>query len=92
MVSLSNKKIACLYDKVRITHPITTKLGSYIALVPLMTWLELSVILLEKKCRQLFFPKNLDVFFFKVKHSIGHISGIGGPNDMKWKGSASVGY
>ena len=30
--------------------------------------------------------------FFKVKHYFGHISGMVGPIDMKWKGSALVGY
>ena len=30
--------------------------------------------------------------FFKVKHSIGHISGMVGPIDVKWKGRGSVGY
>ena len=30
--------------------------------------------------------------FFKVKHSIGHISGMVGPIDEKRKGGASVGY
>ena len=30
--------------------------------------------------------------FFKVKHYFGHISGMVGPIDVKWKGSASVGY
>ena len=30
--------------------------------------------------------------FFKFKHSIGHISGMVGPNNVKWKGGASAGY
>ena len=30
--------------------------------------------------------------FFKVKHSIGHISGMVGPIDVKRKGGALVGY
>ena len=30
--------------------------------------------------------------FFKVKHYFGHISGMVGPIDVKWKGRASVGY
>ena len=30
--------------------------------------------------------------FFKVKHSIGHISGMVGMIDVKRKGDASVGY
>ena len=33
------------------------------------------------------------MFFYKVKHSFGHISGMVGPIDVKRKGSASdVGY
>ena len=34
-------KFACLHDKVRSTHPITTILNSYIALAMLITWLHL---------------------------------------------------
>ena len=30
--------------------------------------------------------------FFNVKHCFGHISGMVGPIDMKWKGSALDGY
>ena len=30
--------------------------------------------------------------FFKVKHYFGHISGMVSPIDVKWKGSALVGY
>ena len=32
------------------------------------------------------------MYFFKVKHSFGHISGMVGPIDVKRKGSASVRY
>ena len=39
----------------------------------------------------IFFLKNLDVFF-KVKHYFGHISGMVGSLDVKWKGTALVGY
>ena len=35
------QKFACLHDKVRITHPITTKSSSFIALVMVITWLDL---------------------------------------------------
>ena len=35
---------------------------------------------------------DLDLIFFKVKHSIGHISGMVGPIDEKRKGGSSVGY
>ena len=38
------------------------------------------------------FLKNFWMWFFKVKHSIGHTSGMVGPIDVKWKGGASVGY
>ena len=51
--------------------------------------------ILEGFCWKLFFAKLslkiLDVFF-KVKHFIGHISGMVDPIDVKWKGGASVGY
>ena len=40
---------------------------------------------------QIFVKKNR-MCFFKVKHSIGHISGMVGPIDVKRRGSASVGY
>ena len=75
----------------RTTQPITTKLGSNIPLVMLITWLDFGGILLEI----LFLPNFLRKFrmcIFKVKHSIGHISGMVGPIDVKRKGGASVGY
>ena len=40
---------------------------------------------------QIFF-ENFVCVFSKVKHSIGHISGMVGPIDVKRKGCASVGY
>ena len=85
------QRFACLQDKVKTTQPITTKLGSYIPLVMLITWLNFGGILLEI----LFLPNFLRKFlmcFFKVKHCIGHISGMVGPIDMKRKGGALVGY
>ena len=90
---IDKQKVACLQDKVRITQPITTKLvtGSYIPLVMFITWLDFGGILLEI----LFLPNFLRKFrmcFFKVKHSIGHISGMVGPIDVKRKGGALVGY
>ena len=88
---IDKQKFACLQDKVRTTQQITTKLGSYIPLVMLITWLDIGGILLEI----LFLPNFLRKFrmcFFKVKHSIGHISGMVGPIDVKRKGGASVGY
>ena len=36
--------------------------------------------------------ENFGCVFFKVKHSIGHISVMVGPIDVKWKGGTSVEY
>ena len=44
------QKFACLRDKVRTTHRITTKRGSFVALVMVITWLDL-----EKFCWKLLF-------------------------------------
>ena len=52
--------------------------------------------ILEKFCYKLLFCKiffeNFGCVFLKVKHSIGHISGMVGPIDVKRKVGASVGY
>ena len=75
----------------RTTQPITTKLGSCIPLIMVITWLDFGGILLEI----LILPNFLRKFrmcFFKVKHSIGHFSGMVGPIDVKRKGGALVGY
>ena len=88
---IDKQKFACLQDKVRTTQPITTKLKNYMPLVIFITWLDFERILLET----LFLPNflwNFRMCFFKVKHSIGHISGMVGPIDVKRKGGASVGY
>ena len=88
---IDKQKFACLQDKVRTTQLITRKLGSYIPLVLVITWLDFGGIMLEI----LFLPNFLRKFrmcFFKVKHSIGHISGMVGPIDVKRKGGALVGY
>ena len=42
-----NLKCACLRDKVRTTHRITTKRGSIVALVMVITWLDFGEVLLE---------------------------------------------
>ena len=51
--------------------------------------------ILEEYCMNFvfcqFFFENFGCFF-KVKHSIGYISGMVGPIDVKRKGGASVGY
>ena len=58
----------------------------------LITWLDFGGTLLETLFFVEFSLKISDVYFFKVKHSIGHISGMVGPIDVKRKGGASVGY
>ena len=60
----------------RTTDPITTKLVSFIPLDMLITWINIGEILMEYFCIGKYSLKNLDVFFFKVKLSFGHISGI----------------
>ena len=45
--SIDYQKFACLRDKVRTTHRITTKHGSLIALVMVITWLDFGELLLE---------------------------------------------
>ena len=80
---IHSQKFACLQDLVRTTHWITIKSGNVVALVMVITWLDFGVILL----------KTVGKFSFKkVKHYFGHISAMVGPIDVKWKGSALVGY
>ena len=62
-VASISKKNACLYDKVRTTHPITTKHGSFIALVMVITILDFAEVLLETVILANVLFKNLDVFF-----------------------------
>ena len=57
----------------------------------LIIWLGFGGILLETLLLANFL-KNFGCVFFKVKHSIGHISGMVGLIDVKWKGGALVGY
>ena len=90
-VTLINKKFVCLQDKVRITQLITTKLGRYISLVMVITWVGFGGILLETLFLA-YFRWKFWMCFFMVKHSIGRISGMVGPIDVKQKGGASVGY
>ena len=75
----------------RTTHPITTKHGSFIALVKVITRLDFGEILFENVILKNFLWKFW-MCFFKVKHYFGHISGMVGPIDVKRKGSALVGY
>ena len=60
---IDKQKLACLQDKVRTTQPITTKLGSYISLVMVITWLDFGGILFETFFLPIFASKILDVFF-----------------------------
>ena len=80
VASISRNLIVC--DKVRTTYRITTKHGSFIALVLCITWLDLEFGL------DLHFGK----FSLKVKHYFDHISGMIDLIDGKRKGSAPVGY
>ena len=57
----------------------------------LISWLDLGGILLET-CILPIFLRKFGMCFFKVKHSIGHTSGMVGLIDVKQKGSALVGY
>ena len=84
-------KICLARDKVRTTHGITTKHGSFIALVMVITWLGFGEVLLATSIWAIVFIL-FRMCFFKVKHYFGHISGMVGPIDVKRKGSASVGY
>ena len=61
-VTLTNKIFSCLQDKVRTTQLITTKLGSYIPLVMLITWLDFGGILVKTFFCQIFKKKFGCVF------------------------------
>ena len=78
-------------DSVRTTHRITIKHSSFLALLMVITWWDFGEVLLETFILANFLWKFL-MCFFKVKHYFGHISGMVCPIDVKWKGSASVGY
>ena len=82
------QKFACLQDKVRTTQPITTKPGSDIPLVMLITWWDFLETFFF--CQISFWKFHL--YFCKVKNSIGHISGMVVPIDVKRKGGASLRY
>ena len=75
----------------RTTDQITTKRGSFIVLVILITWLDIGALLLKTVILANFFLKKW-MCFFKVKHFFGHFSGMIGLIDVKRKGSASVWY
>ena len=73
-----------LHNKVRTTHPITTKCGNVIALVIVITWLNFGEVL-----NFLMFWRILYVFF-QGRTYFGHISGMVVLIDVK--GKASVVY
>ena len=54
-------------------------------------WLKVTAVTLINKNLPNFLRK-FRMCFFKVKHSMGHISGMVGPIDVKRKGCALVGY
>ena len=58
----------------------------------LITWLDFRGILLETLFFFAKFSLNISDVFFKVKRSIGHISGMVGPIGVKRKGGTLVGY
>ena len=88
-VAFTNRKNICLHDKEELTHPITQTLCSCIPLVMPITRLEFGEIVLETFSA--IFRQNYG-HLLKVKHPIGHITGMVGPIDAWWKGCASVGY
>ena len=89
--NIDKQKFACLQDKERTTQPIITKLCSYIPLVMVIAQLDFGGSLLKTPFL-LNFLRKFRMCFFKVKHSIGHISGMVGPIDVKRKGGALGGY
>ena len=77
------KKFDSLHDKVKNTYSVTTKPASYISLLMLSTWSDF-------KQNQYIFSQNFRYVFFKVKKTIGYISGMADRIDTeKW--STSVG-
>ena len=86
---IDEQKFVCLQNKVRITPPITSKHGSYIPLVMLITWFNFGGILLETFLHIFFL--NFWMCFFKINHSSGRISGMVCLIDVKRKGGTLVG-
>ena len=84
VASISKNLLVCTIK----WKPIIRSLQNIVAIWPMVvTSLDFRAVLFWQ-----FLKKNLDVFFFKVIHCFGHISGMVGPIDVKWKGNASVGY
>ena len=90
-VALISKNLLVCAIKWRTTHRITTNRGSFVVLDMVITWLDFGEMLLKI----VIFANFLQIFwmcFFKVKHYFGHISGMVGSIDVKWKVSALVQY
>ena len=71
----AGQNLTCPLDKVRTACPIATKLGSYIPLVMLSTWINFGGILSETFFSHKFFVK-FQARFSTVEHSICHILGM----------------
>ena len=72
----------------RTTDPITTKHGSFIAMVMVITWFDFGQVLLEIVVLKNFLQK-FRMWFFKVK-TLFWAYLRNGWSDVKWKGRASV--
>ena len=83
----AERNLPCPRGKVRTAHPIAAKLGRYVPLIMLSTWLNFGEILPNFFSN--FFRKILDPFS-PVEPSIFHILGMVGPFDVKQKGNDST--
>ena len=78
------QNLICPHDKVRTAHPIATKLGRYIPVVMLFTWLNFGGILPGTFLTNVFVNLNL---FSPIEHSLFHMFGMVGPKrkqKRKW--------
>ena len=86
-VALINKNLLVCRMK---WEPLNQSLQNLVAislLVMLIPWLDFEGILVKY-----FYFAKFRMGFFKVKHSIGHITGMVGSIDVEQKGGALVGY
>ena len=65
--AIDYQKFACVHDKVRSTHRITTKSGSFIAQVMVITQIDFVVVLMETVILANFLLKFW-MCLFEVKH------------------------
>ena len=87
--SEAERNLPCTRGKVRTAHPIATKLGRYIPLIMVSTWLNFGEIL-QKKFFCEFLRKILNPFS-PVELYICHFLRMVGPIDVKQKGNESTG-